>query len=114
MALVWLLSNCYQKTSPNAANPHKYWVFTVLRFIPAQSSSFDNTSYIGESRAKEISLERAGVSASQATFQKVKLDYDDGRWEYEVEFRSGDYEYELTIDAVSGTILDYERDFWWD
>ena len=54
------------------------------------------------------------MSASQATFQKVKLDYDDGRWEYEVEFRSGDYEYELTIDAVSGTILDYERDFWWD
>ena len=82
--------------------------------IPAQSSSFDNTSYIGESRAKEISLERAGVSASQATFQKVKLDYDDGRWEYEVEFRSGDYEYELTIDDVSGTILDYERDFCWD
>ena len=32
MALVWLLSNCYQKTSPNAANPHKYWIFTVFRF----------------------------------------------------------------------------------
>ena len=38
MALVWLLSNCYQKTSPNAANPHKYWVFTAFRFIPTQSS----------------------------------------------------------------------------
>ena len=36
MDLVWLLSNCYQKTSVNAANPHKYWVFTVLRFIPSQ------------------------------------------------------------------------------
>lgn len=34
MALVWLLSNCYQKTSQNAANLHKYWVFTVLRIIP--------------------------------------------------------------------------------
>ena len=34
MALVWLLSNCYQKTSPNAANPHKYWDFAVFRFIP--------------------------------------------------------------------------------
>ena len=29
--------NCYQKTSPNAANPHKYWGFTVLRFIPTRS-----------------------------------------------------------------------------
>lgn len=37
MDLVWLLSNCYQKTSVNAANPHKYWVFTVLRFIPTLS-----------------------------------------------------------------------------
>ena len=37
MALVWLLSNCYQKTSPNAANPHKYWLFTVFRFIPTLS-----------------------------------------------------------------------------
>lgn len=36
MALVWLLSNCYQKTSPNAANPHKYWIFTAFRFIPTQ------------------------------------------------------------------------------
>ena len=36
MALVWLLSNCYQKTSRSAANPHKYWVFTVLRFIPTR------------------------------------------------------------------------------
>ena len=34
MALIWLLSNCYQKTSPNAANPHKYWIFTVFRFTP--------------------------------------------------------------------------------
>lgn len=34
MALVWLLSNCYQKASPNAANPHKHWGFTEVRFIP--------------------------------------------------------------------------------
>lgn len=37
MALVWLLSNCYQKASPNAANPHKHWGFTEVRFIPTRS-----------------------------------------------------------------------------
>ena len=36
MALVWLLSNCYQKASPNAANPHKHWGFTEVRFIHSQ------------------------------------------------------------------------------
>ena len=38
MALVWLLSNCYQKASPNAANPHKHWGFTEVRFIPTHAS----------------------------------------------------------------------------
>ena len=33
IALVWLLSNCYQKTSLNAANPHEDWFFTVFHFI---------------------------------------------------------------------------------
>ena len=41
---------------------------------------------------------------------KVELDYDDGRAEYEVEFRCNGIEYEYTIDAASGTILDYEWD----
>ena len=41
---------------------------------------------------------------------KVQQDRDDGRLEYEVEFKSGSKEYEYTIDAASGTILDYEID----
>lgn len=34
MALVWLLSNCYQKTSQNAANLHKYWVLRYFVLFP--------------------------------------------------------------------------------
>ena len=36
MALMQLLSNCYQKTSENAGNPHKYWVFSDLNIIPTR------------------------------------------------------------------------------
>ena len=36
-----LLSNCYQKTSENAGNPHKYWVFSDLNIIPTQVLGFD-------------------------------------------------------------------------
>lgn len=65
-------------------------------------------------RAKQIALEHAGVSASQATFVRAHLDYDDGRWEYEVEFivssGSGYTEYDYDIDAASGRILSYDRD----
>lgn len=74
---------------------------------PAQNTS---NSQIGVEKAKSIALDRAGLSASQARFTKAKLDYDDGRWEYELEFVSGTMEYELTIDAYSGTVLEYEAE----
>ncbi len=41
-----------------------------------------------------------------------KLDYDDGRPEYEGKIIYGGMEYEYTIDGASGAILEYEKD--WD
>ncbi len=60
--------------------------------------------------AKEIALNHAGLTASQVTFTKAKLDKDDGRYIYEIEFRYNIYEYEYEIDAITGTILDFERE----
>ena len=74
-------------------------------YTPAQSGS-----YIGEARAKEIALSRAGVSADNASFVKCKLDIDDGRAVYEIEFRSGWVEYEAEIDAHTGAIVDWDID----
>ena len=67
---------------------------------------------IGEAKAKAIALGRAGLSESQVSYIKCQLDRDDGRWEYEVEFRAGGYEYDFEIDATSGTILSYDKE--WD
>ena len=36
MALMQLLSICYQKTFESAANPHKHWIFTILQLIPTR------------------------------------------------------------------------------
>ena len=74
------------------------------------SSSTDNPSskYIGVDKAKSIALKDAGVSASSVTFTKAKLDRDDGVAVYEIEFYSGDTEYEYEINATSGAIR--ERD----
>ncbi len=51
-----------------------------------------------------------GVSESQTTGMRVERDWDEGRLEYEVEFRVGQTEYEYTIDGAAGAILEYEWD----
>ena len=72
------------------------------------SSSND---YIGVDRAKEIALNHAQLNESDVQFAKAKLENDDGEVEYEIEFYSGRTEYDYTIDAVSGNIIEYDVDY---
>ena len=66
--------------------------------------------FIGVDRAKSIALGHAGVSASSVSFSKAKLDDDDGRGVYEIEFYVGNTEYDYEIDAYSGGIIEYDKD----
>ena len=73
-------------------------------------TSTSSGSYIGVDKAKSIALKHAGKSASSVSFTKAKLDKDDGKVVYEIEFRTGRTEYEYDIDAYSGKILEYDID----
>ena len=77
-----------------------------------KDSAADNgggsSSYIGADKAKSIALSDAGVKAATATFTTAKLDRDDGRYVYEIDFYTTDTEYDYEIDATTGKIL--ERD----
>ena len=73
-------------------------------------SSSDSSDYIGEARAKSIALEHAKIAERNATFIKAHLDYDDGRTVYEIDFYSGNSEYDYEIDAVSGEIREYDHE----
>ena len=82
-------------------------------------SSSSQSNFIGVDKAKSIALKDAGVSSSSATFMKAKLDRDDGYYLYEIEFYSGDMEYEYEINALTGAILERDRermdyDDYWD
>lgn len=69
------------------------------------------STVIGEDGAKQAALDHAGLKESQVTFIKQKLDWDDGRRVYEVEFYTQDYkEYDYEIDALTGEILSYDYD----
>lgn len=82
-------------TTPNAATP-------------AQSSPNTNTSTgaVSEAKAQEIALAHAGVKPADATITKSKLDYDDGRQVYEIEWYANGAKYDYEIDAATGEIID--------
>ena len=58
-------------------------------------------------QVKAIVEARAGTTG---TYREFKLERDDGRMVYEGELRSGQTEYDFTIDASTGTILEWETD----
>ncbi len=62
-----------------------------------------------EAEAKAIS--HAGFSDDQVTVVKNKLDYEDGKMVYEIEFYAGEnQEYDYEIDAKTGEILSFDYD----
>lgn len=63
---------------------------------------------VGMEAAKSAALKHAGLST--AVFTKAERDYDDGRWEYELEFHTDSAAYEVTVDAATGRVLDYEKE----
>ena len=81
---------------------------------PAQSSQPVQPSGaaqdIGYAKAKSIALNHAGVSEDQAYDMDIELDDEDGRLIYEVEFKSGNMEYDYEIDAATGAILKHEAE----
>lgn len=61
-------------------------------------------------KAQEIALNHAGVKAGDAYEFEAELDHDDGVTVYEIEFKSGNMEYEYKIDAYTGAILEHEAE----
>lgn len=76
------------------------------------SQAQNNTSGddIGEAKAREIALEHAGLAEADVTFVKVRLDRDDGRLDYDVDFYSGNTEYNYEIDAATGEIVSFDSE----
>ena len=75
------------------------------------SQSTGGSAAITEDQAREIALADAGLTAEEVTFLKTKLDRDDGRLVYDVEFYTADYtEYDYEIDAADGTVLSSDFD----
>ena len=77
---------------------------------PAKPAQPGTAQDIGHAKAKSIALNHAGVDANTVYDMNIELDVEDGTSIYEVEFKSGNREYEYEIDAATGAILQHEAE----
>ncbi|MBQ8758456.1 MAG: PepSY domain-containing protein, partial [Clostridia bacterium] len=98
---------------PSGSNKKEEAHDTSEKPVKPDDAKKDDTSkkeFIGEEKAKEIVLEKAGLKAEDVRFDRVELDKDNGVWHYEVEFKHGYTEYSADVNATDGSVRDYEVD----
>ena len=67
--------------------------------------------YIGEAKAKTVALERAGVTESELLLYKIGLDTHQGAMVYDVEFTTDSYEFDCDVNAKTGEIVKFEKEY---
>ena len=78
--------------------------------VAKKANKANKTKKISADKAKKIALGDAKLAEKDVTFVKVELELEDNKLVYDVEFYSGNVEYDYDIDAVSGAIVSADRD----
>ena len=78
---------------------------TAQTAAPATAQNETGTGTVDEAAAQKIALEHAGVKETDATITKSKLDYEDGRQVYDIEWYAGGAKYDYEIATDTGEII---------
>jgi uncharacterized membrane protein YkoI len=81
--------------------------------LPPVTNAAQNGT-ITEAQAKQVALNQAGVTEADTSWIRAKLDWDDGRQHYDVDFVVGTREYEYEINATTGKIISYSNESMYD
>ena len=73
------------------------------------NAAVDSDTEVSEADAKKTALDRVS-GATDKDLYEWKLDYDDGRPEYEGKIIYGGTEYEFTIDAATGSVMECDAE----
>ncbi len=74
-------------------------------------ASSASAAVIQASKAKDIVLKHAGVSASSVREYECDLDKEDGRMVYEIEFHADGMDYDYVLSASDGSVLEHSREY---
>lgn len=104
-----LEASCRDKNAAPADSTQPDTTASGATTTPAQTTPSTNTNTstgaVDEAKAQEIALAHAGVKAADATITKSKLDYDDGRQIYEIEWYANGAKYDYEIAVATGEIV---------
>ena len=81
----------------------------ILSYDKDYNGNNSSDSYISQDKAKEIAFNHADVKSYDVKNLKINLDRDDKH--YDIEFTVDNIDYEYEIDAVTGKILSYDKDY---
>ena len=73
-------------------------------------SAGQDKSYIGDTAAEDKALAHAGVKRADAQGLRTKLDVDGRSAHYDIEFYSGNTEYDYEIDAYTCEVLSHSKE----
>ena len=99
---------CYKVEFTSGEYAYAYTINAETGAVMEMSSQAQNATGIGtvdEAEAQKIALEHAGVKAADATIIRSKLDYEDGRQVYDIEWYAGGAKYDYEIAADTGEII---------
>mgnify|MGYP003281334331 CR=1 FL=1 len=104
-----LEASCRDKNATPADSTQPDTTASGATTTPAQTTPSTNTNTstgaVDEAKAQKIALAHAGVKAADATITKSKLDYDDGRQVYELEWYANGAKYDYEIAVATGEIV---------
>lgn len=105
-------SAAVENSTAVATTPQTALTQPAATVAPATTAAQPNNTAgdIGIEKAKEIAMSHAGVSAGSVSFVKAKLDYEDGVKVYDIEFYSGNVEYDYEINSATGAIVSFDQD----
>ena len=86
-------------------------VLAVMMVLAFGVSAFAARGPLTLEEAKQVALDYAGVRASEATFNRVHRDWDDGREVYEIEFYANGMEYEMDVEVLTGRVTDFSMEY---
>lgn len=110
-------TNAVQKKQEPILNPApKHTTGTATPTKNAETTSqittnvVQSNNYINIEKAKSIALTHANIAYNTAIFETAKLEEDDGKMIYDIEFFTSDKEYDYEINAYTGEILKFSSE----